>query len=200
MFKKLLIASLAILSFAPESLVHAMPDAHAISSIQDDGTRTRRKRPGQMKHTEAEVQNVKKITKVNARYIHDGVTMNGGVYMTGDAGAIKVGDAVMQFRSGKYYFGFESAEFDMRDASTRDERRKKGISEYEYNHSWKKEKIGGDFQHSGKYEVVEQYGKIHLILYNGDTSEEFAKILLTSATDSSFDFYEDDFLIRMAAN
>lgn len=199
MWKKLLFASLAFMVLAPEC--HAIT-AHASDvcvTAQDDGTRARRKRPGQMKHTEAEVQNAKKITKINARYIRDGVTFIGGVYMTGDAGAIKEGDAVMKFSGGKYRFGFESAEFDMRDAFTRDERRAKGITEYEYEHSWKKEKLGNDFLYSGKYEVVEQYGKIHLILYNGDTNEVFAKIPLNSASDSSFDFYEEDFLISMSA-
>lgn len=164
----------------------------------DETPRQRRKRPGSMTHTEAEVQNAKKITKVQARYIRDNSLFSGDVYMVGVDGGIKVGDATMSFRGGRYYFGFESAEFDMREASTRDERMKKGISEYAYEHSWKKEKLGQDFQHSGKYEVVEQYGKTHLILYDGDSDNVFAKIPLSGANDSSFELSEDNFLFRMS--
>lgn len=158
--------------------------------------RPSRKRPSTMKHTEAEVQNSRKVTKLKGKYIHDGASFAGKVYMVGDAGAIKIGDASIAFRGGKYYISYEAGSFDMRESSTYDERVKKGITEWEYENSWKKEKLGNDFAHSGNYAIEEQFGKINLVLYDGDTQNAFAKIPLGSAADSSFEFYEEDFLIQ----
>lgn len=159
----------------------------------------RRARPSSMKHTEAEVKNVSKVTHLKGKYIRDGVTFNGSVYMTGDAGAINVGKATIHFAAGKYTLSYGAENFEMRTSMSREERRRKGITDYEYDHSWKNEKLGNDFSHSGKYEVVKQFDKIHLILYDGDTKDVFAKIPLASAADSSFEFQEDDVLMRMSA-
>lgn len=180
--------------------VHASELGAVSSSVvvtSDDQTpRASRKRPGSMRHTEAEVENARKVTKVQAKYIRDKSHFTGAAYMTGAAGAIKVGDVALSFSGGKYKIAFESASFEMRDASTRDERRKKGISEYEYNHSWRNQKLGEDFQYGGRYEVVEQYGKINLILYDGDSDNVFAKIPLDNSNVSSFEFAEDDVLFQ----
>lgn len=158
----------------------------------------RRARPNSMKHADTEVKDAMKSTKVNATYIHDGARFSGPVYMVGEAGGIKIGNSVLTFKGGKYYINYTAGEFSMREASTRDERRKKGISEFAYEHSWKNEKLGSDFDYSGKYEVVEQYGNIHLILYDGTSDNVFAKIPLDSAKASSFEFAEDDFLFKFS--
>lgn len=163
-----------------------------------DAEAQRRARPGSMKHADTEVKDAMKKTKVQATYIHDGARFTGPVYMTGGAGAIKIGEAALSFKAGKYYINYTAGEFAMRDASTRDERIKKGISEYQYEHSWKDEKLGQDFAYSGKYEVMEQYGDIHLILYDGATDKVFAKIPLESAKASSFELYEEDFLFKFS--
>lgn len=49
--------------------------------------RASRKRPGAMRHTEAEVENARRVTAVKAKYIHDNAQFKGAAYMTGDAGA-----------------------------------------------------------------------------------------------------------------
>lgn len=158
--------------------------------------RASRKRPGAMRHTEAEVENARRVTAVKAKYIHDNAQFKGAAYMTGDAGGIKVGDVALSFAGGKYTIKFVSASFDMRKASTRRDRRREGITEYEYEHSWQKEKLGDDFDFGGRYEVVEQYGKVSLVLYNGNSDKVFAKIPLADANASSFEFAEDDVLFQ----
>lgn len=157
----------------------------------------RRKRPDYMKHTEADAQNVTKITAVKALHIKDNTIFGGDVYMVGDAGGIKIGNAQIAFRNGHYTFTYTSKEFEMREASTRDERLQKGITEYEYENSWKNEKLGSDFGHKGKYAVQEQYGTLNLILYDGDTKNVFAKIPLSSPNTDSFEFQEGDMLMQM---
>lgn len=167
-----------------------------IGTLSADETRTRRRRPGSMQHTEADVRNAQKVTKLTGRYIRDGKVFTGPVYMTGDAGGIKIGNARLAFRNGGYTLSYTAGEFEMRKSSTRSDRLREGISEYAYEHSWKDEKLGKDFAHAGRYEIAEQYGKIHLILYDGSTKGVFAKIPLVSANDNSFEFSEEDFLFR----
>ena len=156
----------------------------------------RRRRPGSMTHTEAEVQNVMKVTRLAGRYIKDNATFAGNVYMVGEAGSIKIGDATIAFTGGRYTLKFGAASFDMRDASTREDRRREHISEYQYEHSWKSEKLGDDFLQNGRYEIAEQYGNIHLILYDGTSDNVFAKIPLESANDNAFDFTDEQFMIH----
>lgn len=157
----------------------------------------RRARPGSMKHTEADVRNAQKTTQLKGLYIRDNSTFGGDVYMIGDAGSIKIGTAEIRFTGGHYRLIFDSGEFSMRTSLSKKERIEKGITEYEYDHSWKNEKLGEDFEYSGKYNIQEQYGKISLILYNGDTDKEYARIALTSANDKEFEFSDDDLLMTM---
>lgn len=171
----------------------------AVGVIQADEPRARRKRPGSMTHTEAEVKNARKVTRLQGRYIKDNSTFDGDVYMVGDAGGIKIGKARIVLKNGGYTLSYDAGSFTMRDASTRDERMSKGITEYEYEHSWKDEKLGKDFAHAGKYEIAEQFGKINLILYDGNSTDVFVRIPLTSANDKSFEFTDEDFLIRFAS-
>lgn len=158
----------------------------------------RRARPGSMRHTQAEMTEAQKKTTVKGRYICDGSRFKGQVLITGDAGGIKVGDAVITFSAGRYNFDFTSGELSMRTSYTKDERIKKGISDYAYENSWKKEKIGEDFYSKGKYAIIKQYDKVTLYLYSGDdTNTVFATIPLEDANASSFQFYEDNFLFDM---
>lgn len=166
-------------------------------SIFADEPRRSRKRPSSMVHTEAEVKNASKVTKLTGRYIRDNSVFEGKVYMTDGLGTgIEIGTARISFSGDRYTLDMDAAEFETRTSTTRKERRDKGITEYEYDHSWENQKIGKDFDYSGKYEIAEQYDKISLILYDGNSSNIYAKIPLSSANDSSFEFSEDDFLIQ----
>ena len=180
---------------------NAIPPCDGASPVAAESAQQpsgRRKRPGSMRHSEADVQNARRVTRLKGTHIHDNTTFNGDVYMTGDAGAIKIGSARIVFRNGGYTLSYEAGEFDMRTSSTHSDRVREGITEYEYNNSWRPEKLGSDFAHAGKYEIAEQYGKVHLILYDGNTDKVFASIPLASANDSSFEFQEEDFLIQFA--
>lgn len=149
----------------------------------------RRGRPGSMRHTEAEAQQATKKTVVKAKYIHDGVTFKGQLLMVGEAGALKMGDVSIAFSGGKYRFIFDSADLKMKKlrSSTRDERIKEGISEYEYNNSYEYKQMMEDIDYRGKYAVVEQYGKYTLYLYDGDnTDRTFMKAELSGADATSF--------------
>lgn len=157
----------------------------------------RRARPGSMKHTEAEIQEVQKKTKVSARYIKDNSRFAGPVKAGGDGAFIKVGDSHLYFEGGRYIFSFEAGEFSMRDAKTKYDLQREGITQYEYDHSWKNEKIGQDFSASGKYEIVNQYGTTNLILYVGDTDEVFTKIPLEDPDASSFSFMNSSLIFEM---
>lgn len=157
----------------------------------------RRARPGSMKHTEADVRNAQKTTQLKGLYIRDNSTFGGDVYMTGEAGGIKIGTAKIRFAGGHYRLTFNAGEFSMRTSLSKKERIDKGITEYEYDNSWENEKLGEDFEYSGKYKILEQYGKIALILYNGDTDKEYARIALTSANDKEFEFSDNDLLMPM---
>lgn len=160
----------------------------------------RRSRPGAMKHTQAEVTNKQKITKLNCRYIKDGSVFEGPIYMTGDAGGIKIGDAVIAFYGGKFMLSFEAAKFNVKKYAymTPEERHRRGISEYEYRNAWEHKKLGEDFDYEGRYSTIEQYGQKWLILYNGDTDNVYAKIPLNSINDQSFELDEDDMLVKMS--
>lgn len=160
----------------------------------------RRTRPGAMKHTEAEVTEKKKITKLNCTYIRDGATFEGPIYMTGDAGGIKIGDAVIIFKAGRYSLSFDAAKFKIKKypVMTDEERMRRGISKYEYDNSWEYKKLGEDFEYGGKYVTIEQYQEKWLILYQGDTDNIYAKIPIENINDKSFELNEDDMLVRMS--
>lgn len=178
-------------------LLYTLLSALAISVPTDA---QRRSRPGSMKHSASEVENKKKIVNLKCKYIKDGAVFQGPVYMVGDAGGIKIGDAAILFRAGRYILSFDAAKFNVRKyaAMTDEQLRQKGISKYEYETSWEKKKLGEDFDYTGKYATIEQYGQKWLILYNGDTEREYAKIPLNSINDNSFELQEDDMLVRMS--
>ncbi len=159
----------------------------------------RRARPGSMKHSEAEVTEKKKVTKLSCRYIKDGSIFEGPVYMTGEAGGIKIGDAAIIFRAGKYHLSFDAAKFKIKKypVMTDEELFRRGISKHTYENSWEYKKLGEDFEYGGKYATIEQYGDKWLILYQGDTDNVYAKIPIESVADDSFELNEDDMLVRM---
>lgn len=160
----------------------------------------RRARPGSMKHTNAEVVEKQKVTKLNCKYIHDGSTFNGEVFMVGEGAMLPIGKAKIVFRGGRYAFSFENAEFKVNKfaAMNQDERLKKGISKYRYDNSYESKKLGQDFDYSGKYATIEQYGEKWLILYCGNSDDIYAKIPLNSVNDSSFEYTDDGMMIRMS--
>lgn len=155
-------------------------------SFSSDAMGQRRARPGALKHTEQEAANAMKITKVKAKYIHDGATFVGDIYLTGEAGAIKVGTATIAFANGKYNLSFTNEKFNVQETS-------KTGRKY-----WKKQKLGEDFSYGGEYEVIEQYGDLWLKLYettvaNGDCD----KIPLCSKDTKEFEFEQGNMLMRM---
>lgn len=159
----------------------------------------RRGRPGSMKHSEAEARAKQEISRLSCKYIRDGATFEGPIYMTGDAGEIKIGNAVIAFTGGRYMLSFDAQKFKLRKhaSMTEKERLEKGITKRQYD-TWENKKIGQDFEHKGKYATIEQYSKKWLILYDGDTQNIYAKIPIGSVNDSSFELMEDDILLRMS--
>lgn len=147
----------------------------------------RRSRPGSMKHSQTEIDNRMKVTKVSATYIHDNSYFTGPIYRTGSyGGGIKIGTGGLYFTNGKYMFSFDAAKFKFID-------RKEGS--YVRSHY---EKLAQDFEHSGKYEILQQYGQINLVLYDGDTDNVFASIKLSSAQTKNIEMSEDGFLIQLS--
>ena len=170
----------------------------ALAPLQADAQR--RGRPGSMRHSEAEARAKQEITRLSCKYIRDGVAFSGPIYMTGDAGGIKIGDAIIAFTGGRYMLSFDAAKFKIKKHAvmTDEERLRKGITKYDYDNSWENKKLGEDFEYGGKYATIEQYGQKWLILYDGDTENIYAKIPIGSVDDDSFELAEDDMLIRMS--
>lgn len=157
----------------------------------------RRARPGSMHHTETEIKEVQKKTKVTAKYIRDNSRFAGPVKVENGSSFIKVGNSHIYFKQGHYTFGFEAAEFSMRDAKTKFDLEREHITQYEYDHSWNNEKIGKDFSASGKYEIIHQYDTTNLILYVGDTDEVFTKIPLADPDTNTFSFINSGLTFEM---
>lgn len=159
----------------------------------------RRARPGSMKHTQTEVTEKQKVTNLSCKYIRDGSIFEGPIYMTGEAGGIKIGEGVIIFTNGKYHLSFDAQKFKIKKypVMTDEERLRRGISKYEYENSWEYKKLGEDFEYGGKYATIEQYGQKWLILYNADSDAVYAKIPLKSTADKSFELEEDDMLVKM---
>ena len=167
----------------------------------------RRGRPGSMKHTEAEVlQKQAEVrrqqggVKISCKYIANGHIFEGPVYMTGDAGAIKIGDAAIIFTGGNYKLSFDAAKFKIKKypSMTDAERARRGISKYEYENSWEYKELGQDFEYGGKYATIEQGSGKWLVLYNGDSENVFAKIPISGVNANSFELNEDGMLVQMS--
>lgn len=148
----------------------------------------RRQRPGSMKHTEADVENARRIDIVKCKYITDGGKFNSKVYATGGAGRIFLGDAILTFSNGHYQLSFTSTKMEVRDALPPQER-------HRFN-PWRKEKVTNDFTQSGKYMTFKKAGQIYLRLYDGDTENYITDIPLSSADVNSFNLEEDGLLFE----
>ncbi|MBD5189288.1 MAG: hypothetical protein HDS95_03315 [Bacteroidales bacterium] len=179
--------------------------AVALNPLSTDAQR--RGRPGSMKHTEtevlqkqAEVRRQQEGTKISCRYICNGHIFEGPVYRTGAAGGIKIGDAAIIFSGGKYKLSFDAAKFKIKKypVMTDAELARRGISKYEYENSWEYKELGQDFEYGGKFDTLEQGGGKWLVLYNGDTDNIFAKILISGVNADSFELDEDEMLVRMS--
>ncbi len=166
----------------------------------------RRGRPGAMKHTETEVRNKqeelrrkKEGIKIKCKYICDGHIFEGPVYVVGTLGGVQAGDAAIIFKNGKFKLSFDAAKFKIKKYPlyTEKERAQRGISDYEYEHSWEYKKLGEDFEYGGKYATIEQENRKWLMLYNGDTDTVYAKIPIKDVNDNSFELEEDGMLVRM---
>ena len=172
--------------------------AAAIQPISSDAQR--RSRPGSMKHSKGEVESVMKETSVNATYIKNNTYFEGPSYYTDGYGAagIKIGTCGLLFKNGRYFFSFDAAKFQTRTAMSKKERQSKGISDHQYDQMWSSEKISDDVEHSGRYKVVKQYGKILLILYDGNSDDIVAKITLSSLNTKTIEWTEDNILIQLS--
>ena len=155
-------------------------------SFSYDAIGQRRARPDSMKHTGQEAAKALTKNKVNATYIRDGSTFVGDIYLTGEAGAIKMGTATIEFSNGKYRLSFINTKFDVQE-TTRTGRK-----------YWTKQKIGEDFSYGGAYEVIEKGHVIWLKLYETDSMDGYCdKIQLDSKDDMAFEFKQDNMLMRM---
>ena len=151
-----------------------------------DAVGQRRARPGTMKHTEAEAVNALKTTDVKATYIKDGSTFFGDVYLVGEAAGIKIGTAIIEFSNGKYTLNFTNKKFDVTETTSTGRKVKT------------KQKLGEDFSYGGAYKVVEQSGKVFLLLYADSKGEgQYDKIKLSGKNATEFEFAQDDVLMRM---
>ena len=143
----------------------------------------RRSRPGSMKHTQTEIDNHRKETPATATYIRNNAYFEGPISYMGT----KTGTGGLMFINGRYIFSFDAAKFKTRTANSDDWRKR----------LWGYEKISEDFEHSGKYKVIKQYGEIALILYDKDSDNIFAKIPLSSADTKTLEIDQDGFLIKL---
>ena len=161
------------------------------AAIPSQSPAQRRKRPDFMRHTEAELKAAQKKTKVNAKYIRDGATFRGKLKMEESGAYMNMGDVSIMFSGGRYHFDFESADLKVKHyrTMTKKDQYDAGISDYAYNNTYDHKQMFENFDSSGMYEVVEQYGDVKLILYSGDSKEKtFMTVALDSADAQSFRF------------
>ncbi|MCM1153473.1 MAG: hypothetical protein NC328_07460 [Muribaculum sp.] len=150
-----------------------------------DVSAQRRSRPGSMKHSERETKDYYYGSKVSAKYISDGHTFKG----TAGEGPYKIGDVTIKFSGGRWHMNFAGQEFKTREALSKQERQRRGITDYQYENSWKSENLAGDFSSSGLYKVINKEGRYYLYLYDGDTDKEvFGKATLSGLNDQDFEF------------
>lgn len=147
----------------------------------------RRQRPGSMKHTEADVENARKIDVVQCKYITDGERFNSKVYATGGTGGIFLGNAVLTFSKSHYTLSFTSTKMNVRDVLP--------PGEHRYN-PWRKEKVLNDFTQTGQYMTFKKSGKIYLRLFDGDSDNYITDVLIPNVDASSFKIDEDGLLFE----
>lgn len=148
----------------------------------------RRSKPDNMKHSEQEIINKRKMDPVKCTYIKNGSSFKGDVYATGLSGAIKIGTSTLTLSNGHYTLNFTAAKFDTRDVLRPQEKGR-------YN-PWRKEKLMNDFVQKGKFSTFKKNGRIYLRLYVDDTEDYITDVPLSSADVKSFKIDEDGLLFE----
>lgn len=141
----------------------------------------RRQKPGSMKHTNEEVENVIKETAITCRYISNNHTFYSEVgYGPGGVRPMKIGTATMVLKNGKYILSFKSITVKTTSNSW----------DVPRNHWWK-ENMLNNFTMTGKFETFERGGKSYLRLYDDETGSKFPDIELSGKDAKTFVLYDD---------
>ena len=148
----------------------------------------RRGRPDSMKHTEKDVEEMRKVEIVNCKFISNGHTFYSDVYQVGGAGKMKIGTAILSFTNGYYKLKFNSVEVMVRDVLPPKERNR-------YN-PWYSDKLGNDFTLEGKFETFKKLGNLYLRLYDGNSKNYITDFPLESPDSKEFSLFEDDLLLN----
>ena len=122
----------------------------------------KRARPGGLKHTDKDVENVYKEVPVICKYIRNGATFRGEVYYLSSTSSakMKMGDATLTFKNGKYRLKFDASKYQTRDALPPDQKHK-------YN-PWRNEKVANDFIAEGKFSTYKRNDKIYIRMEDDD--------------------------------
>lgn len=148
----------------------------------------RRKRPSNMRHSEQEIVNKRKMDPVTCTYIKNGSTFSGNAYSTGETGRIKIGTSTLTFSNGHYTLKFDAAKFETRDVLAPQDK-------WKFN-PWREEKIMNDFVQKGKFSTYKKGDQIYLRLYVDDTEEYLTDISLSGLNAKSFKIDEDGLLFE----
>lgn len=149
-----------------------------VSLVAFNGYPQSRKRPDSMKHSDKDVQNMRRMDPVNCTYVSNGHVFYGDVYAVGDAGRIKIGTSTMTLSGGRYTISFTSETFEMRDVLPPQDK-------WKYN-PWRQEKLYNDFTQSGKFTTFKKNGSLYLRLHVGDTKDYLTDVPLSDASAKSF--------------
>lgn len=164
----------------------------ALITVSESAYAQRRSRPGSMAHNESEVAAALKETKVKATYIHDNAKFAGKASVTNGGASLKIANVTLTFANGKYHLTIVTDKFLTRDVKSKEDLRREGMTEWEYDHSWEKTKVANDCDFVGKYEVVKKGVVNWLILYDDvDPSVIAAKVKLDSLNTKKLSFEID---------
>lgn len=153
-----------------------------------NGNSQSRKRPDSMKHTDEDVQNMRRMDPVNCTYVSNGHVFYGDVYAVGDAGRIKIGTSTMTLSGGRYKISFTAGKFEMRDVLPPQDKGK-------YN-PWRMEKLYNDFTQSGKFSTFKKAGNVYLRLHIGDSKDYLTDVPLSNVSTKSFVIDEEGLLFE----
>lgn len=148
----------------------------------------RRQRPGSMKHSEEDVENMRRMDPVKCTYLKNGASFRGDVYATGLSGRIKIGTSTITFSNNHYSMNFNASKFETRDVLPPQEKGR-------FN-PWRKEKVMNDFVQKGKFSTFKKAGQIYLRIYDGDTDNYITDIPLPSLDVKNFNIDEDGLLFE----
>lgn len=157
-------------------------------SLYQHADAQRRGRPDSMKHTEKDVEEMRKVETVKCKFICNGHTFHSDVYQVGSAGKMKIGTAILSFTNGHYKLKFKSVEVMVRDVLPPKEK-------YRYN-PWYTDKLGNDFTLEGAFETFKKLGKLYLRLYDGDSNNYITDFPIDSPDSKEFSLFEDDLLFN----